>query len=79
MSIKLIEGSNDFFEFAHELKYANKQIDKLRRELAELRKDYDEVFALLRDGHKLVRQGQMRLALAEYKIAADDVKAQVTS
>ena len=42
VSLKTIEGSNDFFEFAHELKYANKQLDKLRRELAELRKDYDE-------------------------------------
>ena len=41
MSIKPIEGSNDFFELAREMKYANKQIDKLRRELAQLRKDYD--------------------------------------
>ena len=44
MSIKPIEGSNDFFELARELKYANKQIDKLRRELAQLRKDYDAGF-----------------------------------
>ena len=44
MSIKPIEGSNDFFELARELKYANKQIDKLRRELAQLRKDYAEGF-----------------------------------
>ena len=42
MSIKPIEGRNDFFELARELKYANKQIDGLRRELAQLRKDYDE-------------------------------------
>ena len=41
MSIKPIEGRNDFFELARELKYANKQIDKLSRELAQLRKDYD--------------------------------------
>ena len=42
MSIKPIEGSNHLFELARELKYANKQIDKLRRELAQLRKDYDQ-------------------------------------
>jgi len=41
MSIKPIEGSNHLFELTRELKYANKQIDKLRRELAQLRKDYD--------------------------------------
>ena len=41
MSIKPIEGTNYLFELARELKYANKQIDKLRRELAQLRKDYD--------------------------------------
>ena len=35
MSIKPIEGSNDFFELAREMKYANKQIDKMRRELAQ--------------------------------------------
>ena len=44
MSIKPIEGSNHFFELARELKYANKQIDKLRRDLAQLRKDYDAGF-----------------------------------
>jgi hypothetical protein len=37
-----IEGNNDFFELAREMKYANKQIDKLRRELEQLRKDYDK-------------------------------------
>ena len=42
MSIKPIEGSNDFFELAREMKYASKQIDKLHRELAQLRKDYDK-------------------------------------
>ena len=42
MSIKPIEGSNHLFELARELKYANKQIDKLRRELAQLREDYDK-------------------------------------
>ena len=42
MSIKPIEGSNHLFELARELKYANKQIDKLCRELAQLRKDYDQ-------------------------------------
>ena len=42
MSIKPIEGSNHLFELARELKYANKQIDGLRRELAQLRKDYDQ-------------------------------------
>jgi len=35
MSTKSIEGSNDFFELAREMKYANKQIDKMRRELAQ--------------------------------------------
>ena len=42
MSIKPIEGRNDFFELAREMKYASKQIDKLHRELEQLRKDYDE-------------------------------------
>ena len=42
MTIKSIEGSSDFFELAREMKYANKQIDKLRRELEQLRKDYDK-------------------------------------
>ena len=44
MSLKPIEGSNTFFELARELKYANKQIDKLRRELAQLRNDFDKGF-----------------------------------
>jgi hypothetical protein len=44
MSIKPTEGSHDLFELARELKYTNKQIDKLRRELAQLRKDYDAGF-----------------------------------
>ncbi len=44
MSLKPIEGSNNFFKLAHELKYANKQIDKLRRELAQLRNDFDKGF-----------------------------------
>ena len=35
MSIKPIQGSNGFFELAREMKYANKQIDKMRRELAQ--------------------------------------------
>ena len=35
MSIKPIEGSNHLFELAREMKYANKQIDKMRRELAQ--------------------------------------------
>jgi hypothetical protein len=42
MSIKPVARSNDLFELAREMKYANKQIDKLRRELAQLRKDYDK-------------------------------------
>jgi len=44
MSIKPIEGSNHLFELAREMRYANKQIDKLSRELAQLRKDYDAGF-----------------------------------
>jgi hypothetical protein len=40
--IKPIEVNKSIFELARELKYANKQIDGLRRELAQLRKDYDE-------------------------------------
>ena len=44
MSLKPIEGSNTFFELARELKYANKQIDKLRRELVQLRNDFDKGF-----------------------------------
>ena len=39
--IKPIEVNKSIFELARELKYANKQIDGLRRELAQLRKDYD--------------------------------------
>ena len=39
--IKPIEVNKSIFELACELKYANKQIDGLRRELAQLRKDYD--------------------------------------
>ena len=39
--IKPIEVNKSIFELARELKYANKQIDKLRRELAQLRKDYE--------------------------------------
>ena len=42
MLIKPIEVNKSIFELARELKYANKQIDGLRRELAQLRKDYDE-------------------------------------
>jgi hypothetical protein len=40
--IKPIEVNKSIFELACELKYANKQIDGLRRELAQLRKDYDQ-------------------------------------
>ena len=58
MSIKPIEGSNDFFELAREMKYANKQIDKLRRELAQLRRITTRFFALLRAGYKLVRHSR---------------------
>ena len=40
--IKPIEVNKSIFKLARELKYANKQIDGLRRELAQLRKDYDQ-------------------------------------
>ena len=36
MLIKPIEVNKSIFELARELKYANKQIDGLRRELASL-------------------------------------------